>query len=741
MTAPALRRLRPDAPVIGLLAALLAFALLAHGSPGLAGIGIGAVSGAAVALQVLGVVLVFRAHRIVNFAQVQLGLVGATLCAALVQAHEPIRWVRLACPACLPADPQQAPAWALGAEYALAAVVALAVSAGLAAAVYYAVLRRFERAPRLVLTVATIGLAQVLAWLEGGLPQLFVSRDQFGRLTGSGNVSGATPPIHLSLSLGGHVFGTADVLTVGAALGACLAVAAFLGWSRLGRAVRAAADNPERARTLRVNVDGVNAVVWVVAGLLSGAAGLLSAAGNNLDPSVPLSVGALVAILAAALAGRFENLAVAVAAALVFGVLQASLTRWTGTSDVYQGVLIAVIVALLLLPGAAGRGVRDAAEAWAGTREARPVPAALRATASVQAAVRWLAVVAAVVILGLPFALSPNQLELGSTTLLYALVGLSLLVLTGWAGQISLGQFALAACGAYVAALLALQYSLPALLCVLAGAAAGALGATLVGLPALRVRGLNLAVLTLALAVAVPAILLNPSYLGGPLQDQVLNRPIVFGLDLNDERAFYYLCLLVLALALAAVYALRRSRTARNLIAARDNEQAARALSLDVFRLRLGAFAIAGFIAGLAGALLAYEQRGVPVLSYGADASVQVFLMAVIGGLGSLAGPVLGAVYLAAGALFPGQLPGFLLTGAGTLLILIAAPGGLAQMVTAVRDGWLRRVAQHQRIAAPSLLGDRGAAEGPAPLAPRAPGARSLTVRYRLDALEETGAT
>lgn len=716
-----------------LLVALLAFALDAHGWLGLSNAGLGVVSGAGVALQVLGVVLVFRAHRIVNFAQVQLGLVGATLFAALVQGHVLIRWVKVGCSACVAGDPANAPAWAHAAEFAISALVALALSALLAAAAYYAVLKRFERAPRLVLTVATIGLAQVLTWLEAQIPQLFVARDQFGRLTTGAGASGATPPFHLSVTVDGRSFGTADVLTVAAAVTACLLLTAFLTWSRLGVSVRAAADNPERARTLRVNVDGVNAVVWVLAGVLSGIAGVLTALGNGLDPSAPLSVATLVAILAAALAGRFENLTLAVAAAIVFGVLQASLIRWTGTSDVYQGLLIAIIVVLLLLPGAGGRALRDATEAWAGTREARRVPASLRAAPAVQSAGRWLAAGGAVVVLGLPFALSPSQLEVGSTTVLYSLVGLSLLVLTGWAGQISLGQFALAACGAYAAALLALEFDLAAPLCVLAGGAAGAVGASVVGLPALRLRGLNLAVLTLALAVAVPVILLNPSYLGGVLQDQVLNRPIVLGLDLNDERTFYYLTLFVLLLAVGGVYAMRRSRTGRTLIAARDNEQAARALALDVFRLRLGAFAISGFLAGLAGALLAYEQRGVPVLSYGADASVQIFLMAVIGGLGSLAGPVLGALYLSLGSVLPGQLPNFLLTGAGSLLILIAAPGGLAQIVTAIRDGWLRRVAQRQGIDAPSLLGDRGVAHGPAPLATRAAGARSLTVRYRLE--------
>jgi len=723
---------------VGLLAALLAFALFAHGWLGLDNVALGLVGGAALALQVLGVVLVYRANRIVNFAQVQLGLVGATLCAALVQGHWPIRWIQAACPGCVPGDPLQAPPWATAAEYALAVLAALMVAAAVGALAYYAVLRRFERAPRLVLTVATIGLAQVLAWLEAQVPHLFVVRDQFGRLLGASNVSGATPPFNLGVTVGGRAFGTADVLTVAVAAGACLLLAGFLAWSHLGVEVRAAADNSERARTLRVNVDGVNALVWVLAALMSGLGGLLAASANTLDPTAPLSVTALVVILAAALAGRFQSLVLAVSAAAVFGVLQVSLTRWTGTGDIYQAVVIGVIVVLLLLPAGSVRAVRDAGGAWLGTREGRPIPASLRSLPVVQSAQRWVVGIAAVLVVGLPFVLSPNQLDVGSVTLIYALVGLSLLVLTGWAGQISLGQFALAASGAYVTELLALEYGLPPPLCLAAGALAGGVAAVLIGLPALRLQGLHLAVLTLAVAVAVPDVLLNPSYLGGAMQDQVLNRPIVFGLDLNDERAFYYVCVLVLLVAIGAVYALRHSRTGRTLIASRDNEQGSRALALDVFRLRLGAFATAGFLAGLAGGLLAYEQRGVPVLSYGADASVQVFLMTVIGGLGSLAGPLLGALYLALGSLLPGVLPGFLVSGAGTLLILLAAPGGLAHLVSSSRDAWLRRVALHNRIDAPSLLGDRGPGHGPAPLAPRPASGQAIAVRYRL---EEPSAT
>ena len=731
---------REQAPGLGLLAALLLLALLGHGLPGPDLVAAGLVGGAALALQVMGLLLVFRSDRVINFAQLQLGLVGGALFAVLVQRHQVVRWLAAGCPGCLPADPAQAPGWLLGAEYALAALAGLVVAAGLGALAYLLLLRRFREAPRLVLTVATIGLALVAAWLEAQVPSWFVTTDAAGRTVGADRAAGSVaPPFHLAFSLGTTRFQTADVPTLVAALVACAGLALFLARTRAGGAVRGAADNPDRARTLGIDVDGTGALVWLIAGLLSGVSGLLDATAGRLDTGAPLGVEPLVAVLAAALVARFASLPVGVAAALVLGLAAESSLRWFGTSDPYQAVLIAVIVLALLLPGGRrGRAARDAEAGWLGAREVRPVPAALARLPQVQAAARWLAAGALVLVVGAPLALSPAQVELLSVAAVYALIGLSLLVLTGWAGQISLGQFALAAFGAYASAVLALGYGLPFPLTLVAGAAAGAAAAGLLGVPALRLQGLNLAVLTLAVAVAVPQLLLNPSYLGAALQNQVLNRPFFLGLDLNDERAYYFVCLAVLAAAGGAVYALRRSRTGRALIAARENEDAARALGINLFRARLGAFVTSGCLAGLAGALLAYLQRGVPVLTYGPDASVQLFLMAVIGGLGSPAGPLLGAAYLALASALPGQLSGFLLSGAGVLLVLLFSPGGLVQVVFGARDAWLRRLALHHRVEAPSLLGARGLRGGRVPLLPPRAGAAAQR-RYRLEAGEASG--
>jgi branched-chain amino acid transport system permease protein len=288
---------------------------------------------------------------------------------------------------------------------------------------------------------------------------------------------------------------------------------------------------------------------------------------------------------------------------------------------------------------------------------------------------------------------------------------MSLLVLTGWAGLVSLGQFGFAAVGAWAAA----SSGLPFLLAVPLGTLCGAAVAVLVGLPALRLRPLTLAISTLTFAAAVPAVLLNPDSLGAALPGE-LQRPLLLGVSLDDQRAFYYLAVVVLLLVVGAVTGLRRSRTARALLAARDNEAAAQSFGISLFRARLQAFALSGGAAALAGALFAYQQAGVKADAFSVGQSLLVFTFAVIGGLGSVGGPLIGFAVLAVLSLTTGKHPTVfaLVNGFGGVALLLMAPGGLAQLLLDVRDGVLRRIARRNGVTAPGL--DRGGPAGPAPI-------------------------
>jgi branched-chain amino acid transport system permease protein len=278
---------------------------------------------------------------------------------------------------------------------------------------------------------------------------------------------------------------------------------------------------------------------------------------------------------------------------------------------------------------------------------------------------------------------------------------------------------------------------LPFVVALVVGGIAGSGVAVLIGIPAIRLRGLNLAISTLALALAVSALVVNPdSSLGKHLPD-LLPRPHVLAVDLEDERVFYYVTTLVLALAVVACLGVRRSRAGRVLIASRDNESAAQAFGVNLVRVRLMAFAVSGFLAGSAGALFAYHEHGVKAAAFGPGTSVGMFLMVVIGGLGSIAGPLLGAAYFGALNLAGNETLTSLGTGLGAIVVLVAVQGGLAGAAAAARDAMLRRVALRQRILVPSLFEDsRGKRlDAPAPVNPkRRAGGGSVFVppRYRV---------
>jgi branched-chain amino acid transport system permease protein len=231
--------------------------------------------------------------------------------------------------------------------------------------------------------------------------------------------------------------------------------------------------------------------------------------------------------------------------------------------------------------------------------------------------------------------------------------------------------------------------------------------ALLLGLPALRIRGLYLAVTTLAFAVATSTFLLRQQWL---LPSGDVNRPVLFGrIGLDGELAYSRFCIAVLALCIVAVRSLRGSRTGRAIVGVRDNERAAQAYGIHATAAKLWAFAISGFIAGIAGGLLVHLQHGVPTGALGEytpEQSLSVFLLAVIGGLGSVPGAVLGAVYVkGAQYLLPGPAA-FLASGLGVLVLLLVLPGGLGSLLYGARDAVLRRLARRRGIVVASLVAD-----------------------------------
>ena len=646
----------------------------------------GALIGGLSSLVALGIALVWRANRAVNFAAGDLGAVPATLAVLLVIGSAGIGW------------------WG-GLGLGLVTAVLLGVL------VETLVIRRFAHAPRLVLSVATIGMAQLLA--AGSLllaDQLDVS---IRPIPAPFDAHFTIDPIH---------FGGKDIAAFVVVPLAFIALWLFLRRSDIGIAIRGAAERVDRAATLGIPVRRLQTVVWVIATVLAFLAVYLREGVVGVSLGTVLGPAILLRALAAAVIGRMDRLPIIAGAAILLGVVEQSvLWHWRADPAYVDPALFVVVVIGLVVARRAGAGRAEEASSWQAARELRPVPRAL-SDAPVLRAARWAPRIGvAALLVAVPTFLSESQINLAAAILLFAIVGLSLVVLTGWIGQVSLGQMALVAIGAAVGGAVTDRLGWDLSIALVLGGAAGALAAVLIGLPALRRRGLTLAVTSLAFALMTSGFLLNRKYFGTGatfdwLPGERITRTKMFGaIAVDTETRFYYLCVLALAFAYALVRGIRRSRTGRLLIAVRENEHNAEAFGISARRAMIGAFAFSGFLAGFAGALFVHHQSGLSPGPYAPTESLQVFTMTVIGGLGSASGALLGATYLRGIQYYLSFEWQLLLTGAGLVLVLLVFPGGLGGLVADTRDALVRRVARRRGLIAP---GSRPPPEGTPPVEP-----------------------
>lgn len=631
----------------------------------------GLVLGLISSLVALGMALVYRANRVLNIAQAELGTAPTVLVVGLINFSS----------------------W----PWLVAVPAGLVVALVLGAVVELAIVRRFQRAPRLVLMVATIGLSQLLTFVSVILPRLWGENliDQDIDVPFDVVLSAGPPKLE-----GDHLLALVLVPVVVAAL------AAFIRFTDAGIAIRAAAERGDRAALLGIPVRRLQTVVWCLATALSFLGVLLRAGVVGLPVAATLSFGALLAALAALVLGDLTDLVAVGAAAVAVGILEQGVV-YNQPDQVVAPVLGAVIVGVLLVRRlGASRLAADATVSWRASEEVRPVPAELRRLVPVRLARAGGLALAALVVAGLPLVLGPSQEVQAATVACFVLVAASVVVLTGWAGQVSLGQMSFAAVGGLVGVQATAEWDLDLSLALLLAGAAGALVAVVLGLPALRLRGPLLAVTTLAFAVASSQYLLNRSQVSW-LPDGSAPRPRLFALvDLRSQTAMYLTAAAVAALGLLVVRRVRASRTGRVLLALRDNEAAARAYGVAVVRAKLAAFALSGFLAAVAGCLLVHVTLGYSEQQFTPAASFNVFTAAVVGGLGSLAGAVIGAVFLNGGRwLLSGDWE-LLPSAVGVLFVLMALPGGLGQLLYRWRDAVLRRLADRRGIVVPSLVAD-----------------------------------
>ncbi len=642
---------------------------------------IGLINGLSVALIAMGIVLVYRSSRVINFAVGDLGVPAAALLAVMVGQHNVPYWPGL--------------------------IGALLIGTLSGTVIELAVIRRLFKAPRVIVLVATIGVAELARAVTYTLPDYRTGQLQTQYPT----------PISSHWQIGSVTVKGSQLLVLIVVPIITAGLWWLLGHTHFGDTVRAAATNSDLSRLTGISPKLMSTGVWTIAGFLSAAAVILYATSQGSAELVSIGPETLLIGLTAALIARMTSFPRAVLGAIVVSVVSQVLTfNFPNSTGLVQFILFLVV---LVLVAARSRADDAGGESFAFAPRVPPVPERLREIWWVRRMPQVLAGFALVVAVAIPiFVHESARHQTYAMILAFALCAVSVTVLTGWGGQLSLGQMAFAGIGALMAAAFVRGASLdigwhstriirgtipqvPFVLAIFLGATVACLVAVAVGAGALRVRGLLLAISTLAFAIAAEQyIFAQPLFSGGSGNLTVeFPRGKLGPINLASyNRNYYYFVLASLVIVLVLVGHLRRTGIGRAIIGVRENERAASALTVSPTRTKLTAFAVAGFVAGFGGALLGglvvtigYSERFFRV-----DDSITLVSLAVIGGLGSLTGAVTGALWvIGLPAFWPQNQEVPLFTSSiGLLIILLYIPGGFTQIGYWARSsilGWLEK--------------------------------------------------
>ncbi|MEU5863252.1 ATP-binding cassette domain-containing protein [Nonomuraea sp. NPDC047529] len=646
---------------------------------------LGTIVGMTYGLLAVGIVLVYRSNRIINFAHGQIGAFGAAFFGvAAVKWHIP---------------------------YWIAFAMALIVAAATAAAAETGVVRRLRRAPRIVSIVATLGVGQFLVVLAALI---------------NSTASGPLYPQPAWLP----VFDVGGLRVTEAYSGMLflsplfvLAIALFLRRSRFGLAIRAAAANPEAARMAGIFASRMSTLAWAIAGALSAFTAILTAPTQGFVGADSFGPSLLLRALTAAVIGRMRSLPIALASGVGLGILeQLLLWNYPQSGLVEVAMFLIILVALLVQRRRAGRDEEKGS--WAAVQGLRSVPERLQRLWAVRAMGPAFTITTVAALAILPLFVS-NGLSVTLTGIIaFSIVGLSIGVLTGLGGQLTLGQFAVAAIGAVISFKVSSTSGSFPLALLLAGLGAG-LVSVVIGLPALRIRGLMLTVTTLGFALAAPAWLLTQPWMLGEGQDP--GKPSGWPLDgpLDSGRDYYYFALALFVVSLVLAWNIRRGGFSRLLVAVRDNEENARAFAVRATLVKLQGYLVGGFIAGIGGATYAHSLSSISAGSFPTSASIDVVVMTVLGGMSALIGPVLGAIWVLGLPLLDIGNIGLAATKFGALLLILWKVGGLIQVVAPIRDRIVKFIARRHGIDPEPLY----AGEDPADATATAQGVRISGLR------------
>jgi ABC-type branched-subunit amino acid transport system ATPase component/ABC-type branched-subunit amino acid transport system permease subunit len=654
----------------------------------------GFIEGLTYGMVALGLVLIYKASGVVNFAQGQFGAFGALLMTIL--------------------------SFNYGIPIGLGLPIAILCGAALGGVTELLVVRRLFYQPRLLLFVATLGVSQLIIYLGYQLPDL---KHPGVRVLYPELIRFDKPWRVGPVDIRGDQLSVLIVVPI-----VCAILAFLLTRTKFGLSVRAAADNPSAASLAGISIKKVSTQVWVLAGVLSSLSAVLfgplsseqaSAAGNSIGPSLLLKA------LAAGMVGRMQSFPLALAGGVGIGIIETIIKLNSGSSGSEYIFVFALLLLLVLVRGAKARDEGG----WALPK----LRSANRELAN-QPIARWFARVVialmavAAVVRGLTLSNGADYQKY-TVVIIFMIVALSSTVLTGWAGQLSLGQFAFVGVGAYATGYYAQQLPYPVALAL--GTAWGVAIAIVIGLPALRLKGLNLAIITLGFQLLVVYWLFGLKRLnnGSGNSMRLVKRNFIVWNVVTNNKALYFICLVFLGFVAFIATMFRRSGIGRSVIAVRDNENAAAAFTVSPVRAKLVAFAVSGGIAALAGGLYAanFGRQFNPDLVRPED-SLRIVSIAVVGGITSVIGAVLGSfVVQGLPAIFEGNNEVNLFASSiGMLIIIMYFPGGLISIVQNVRDlayGWIakrtnyRPKAQKQRATVSQLSSrPREVAQGVLPL-------------------------
>lgn len=617
----------------------------------------------------LGLVLIYKGTRVLNLAQPFFGLFGAFLC-----------WWLTAEAGFLPFEASTRP------RFLVALVLTLAIVGLQAAGLERALFRKLRKAPRLVTLVATLAIGQGVL----GLVVVLFERNQEQAET-----LRIIPTVARGIVELGDVNLTGGDLQVLALVPlVAIELALFFRFTRFGVAIRAAAENSESARLLGISVNRVATFSWVSGIVLASLAGILLASQQGTLAISTLSTGFLVRALAAALIGGLTSLPGALVGGLVVGIGEATISgifrETNGAADVV--FFLGVVAMLVFRPQGLFGEREDTEDKVAFVPALRDLPE--RLSSSLYAATIRRATLVTLIGFALLVSLATGSATNSTLTLVVigAMVGVSLTVLMGYTGQISLGHWSLVGVGAFAAANLHGRIGVPFLLTIPLVVLIGMAVSLLIGLPALRIKGLYLAVVTLTFSYAAELFVFRSELVGGGQTGQPMNVPKLgpFDLDSPSNRPLFAFAVAMLLVSLLAARNLLGSRTGRTFLALRENEKAAATLGISLRAARLTAFAVSGGIAALAGVVFSLRVGTVNATDFPTETSLVLVLMVMIGGLGALSGSYLGA-FVVFGLPFLLSFDNAWIVPIGTgilsIEVIVRTRGGLAGIVQRVRGG------------------------------------------------------